>query len=327
MSLLGFFFGSNNQEEIQVKSKYADSNSIDSDERPYYKSDDYYVLVTNPGTSFEKSVVTFDERKKTSSPTKNGLYVPEVLLLYYCKKGDYPKPKNGYPGFWWFEYGIRDVGTVLKSLAIRGFIELNNDKYCLTELGKSELQENEYVPYMHSHKYKTEEGSKFGKSFTIWDVNNLLKDKDMSKWKEYVGEFEQQCIGMNIAGDISKPLKSNKSYDGKELLEYIKSKQNSIIAMAETPGDGLDEELKGIEYKKAGKIKDALFYLYIAIEKQFYAPTTYKEAAILLRKYKLYDEEMKVLNKGIIAMKKGGLNPSELEERKNKLQAIIEKQS
>ena len=46
----------------------------------------------------------------------------------YCTTGTHPGPKNGYPGFWWFEYGIRDVAVELDNLAERGFIELASPK-------------------------------------------------------------------------------------------------------------------------------------------------------------------------------------------------------
>ena len=187
--------------------KFVDSSSISDDERPYYQPDDYYTMESYPGTMMAQNVITFEERKKTTFPSKNGLYVAEILLLEYCDKGTYPKPVNGYPSFWWFEYGIRDIGHVLKSLEERGFltwaskmdllkclkvpelkeiaksfnIKINqkkddlikdiknnvsetqlpekyfSNKYKLTKLGKEELTENEYVPYMHKHKYKTNE--------------------------------------------------------------------------------------------------------------------------------------------------------------------------
>ena len=54
--------------------------------------------------------------------SRNGLSVGEILLLEYCKKGKYPNPQGGYQNFWWFDYGIKDVGSVLKSLENRGFI-------------------------------------------------------------------------------------------------------------------------------------------------------------------------------------------------------------
>ena len=102
---------------------YADSSSIALDERKFYQPDDYYTLYSYPETDMGHRVITFEERKKTCIPSERGLYVAEILLLDYCQKGKYPKPDSGYPGFWWFEYGIRDVGHALESLRERGFIE------------------------------------------------------------------------------------------------------------------------------------------------------------------------------------------------------------
>ena len=95
------------------KAEYADSRSIADDEKPYYRSDEYYTTYSYPGTEMARKVITFEERKSTSYPSKRGLYVAEILLLEYCSYGEYPKPSGGYPGLWWFEYGIRDVGHAL----------------------------------------------------------------------------------------------------------------------------------------------------------------------------------------------------------------------
>ena len=81
---------------------YVNASSIDDDEKQYYQEDEYYTYYSAPETIMATRVVPFEERKKTSFPTQNGLYVAEVLLLEYCSYGDYPKPKNGYPAFWWF---------------------------------------------------------------------------------------------------------------------------------------------------------------------------------------------------------------------------------
>ena len=109
---------------IKHKDPYIDENSIVPDEQPFYQENSYYTSHSYPGTPMAKKVISFPERKKNCIPSERGLYVAEILLLYYCQKGDYPKPKNGYPGFWWFEYGIRNIGYVLDSLAQRGFIQL-----------------------------------------------------------------------------------------------------------------------------------------------------------------------------------------------------------
>ncbi|MCD7872557.1 MAG: SAP domain-containing protein [Clostridiales bacterium] len=107
----------------------------------YYQPDEYYTDVIAENTPFERKVVTFDERKKTAIPSKGGLYPAEILLLHYCSYGDYPKPRNGYPGFWWFEYGIRDVEKALKSLEERSFITFASVKDSLSSLTVVQLKE------------------------------------------------------------------------------------------------------------------------------------------------------------------------------------------
>lgn len=217
-------------------------STVPEEDKKYYQPDSYYTQKAHEGTIFEKTVLTFDEHKKRSIPSKNGLYVPEILLLEYCSNGAYPGPKNGYPGFWWFEYGIRDVGAILKSLEERNFIrwapisnsikgltiprlkeilekhdlsvsgkkaelverimcsisneELENlnieKKYELTDLGKSELAENQYVPYLHRHKY-----------MSVWEMNQKLNNDNLSHlgyrdilWREFnemSGEYFKNC--------------------------------------------------------------------------------------------------------------------------------------
>ena len=120
---------------------YADSRSIAPDERQYYRPDDYYTTYSYPGTEMARKVITFDERKKTSYPSNRGLYVAEILLLEYCSYGKYPKPSGGYPGLWWFEYGIRDVGHALESLEKRGYLRWAPLDQCLSSLKVDELKQ------------------------------------------------------------------------------------------------------------------------------------------------------------------------------------------
>ena len=215
---------------------------IPESEKKYYQPDSYYTSKTHQGTQFERDVITFEERKKTSTVSRNGLYVAEILLLQYVSYGTYPNPKNGYPAFWWFEYGIRNVGAKLQSLEERGFIRMStpiesvssltapqikeilkahnlplngkkedlvqrvkenltdNDvssyiherKYALTDLGKNELSENEYVPIMHKSPDKTTENAMFGPVFNVWEVNRrLAKNLD---WRSIIEEMKQEQV-------------------------------------------------------------------------------------------------------------------------------------
>lgn len=57
---------------------------------------------------------------------------------------------------------------------------IHGNKYILTELGNKELSDNEYVIYMHSHKWP---------EISIWDVN---KNADLKHWRDYIwGKFNQ----------------------------------------------------------------------------------------------------------------------------------------
>lgn len=234
---------------LNSKDSFADSSSISLDERPYYQPDDYYTFYSYPGTDMATRVITFEERKKTSFPSARGLYVAEIVLLEYCSQGKYPKPKDGYPGLWWFKYGIRDVGHALESLRVRGFLQwapkakslgtlkvdelkqlLANEglstagkkadlvsriatqipderlvipgyepKYELTDIGKAELEDNGYVPYMHRQNHLTTEDNRFGETFTVWDINKLFPDGNATNWRRVVGDIEKNRFGVNMA--------------------------------------------------------------------------------------------------------------------------------
>lgn len=228
------------------KKKSNSEPPIPENEKKYYQPDEYYkdyvptLSCDLNGNYGQRKIVTFEERKKTSTISRNGLYVAEILLLQYVSYGTYPHPKNGYPAFWWFEYGIRNVGAKLQSLEERGFIRMStplesvssltapqikeilkahnlplsgkkddlvqrikenltdNDvsdyiserKYALTDLGKNELSENEYVPIMHKSPDKTDENSMFGYSFNVWEVNRRLAQNP--DWRAIIEDMKQE---------------------------------------------------------------------------------------------------------------------------------------
>jgi len=156
---------------------YVIDKTIPESEKQYYQPDSYYTLLSHPDTLFEYRVIPYEERKEKAIPSANGLYVPEILLLYFC--GNFPNPKNGYPGYWWFTYGVRNVGAMLISLLNRGFIVLGaSGKYELTDIGKEELKENEYVIYMHKYIKRID--------FTAWELNIMLGTDDKSNYMFYI---------------------------------------------------------------------------------------------------------------------------------------------
>ena len=361
-----------NNKKSKVKWEYADSSSIAPDEREYYQSDEYYSYTPYPSMvqkGSEKTVITFDERKKISIPSERGLYVGEIMLLEYCSYGTYPKPRGGYPGLWWFEFGIRDVGHALESLEKRGFIQWNSAldnlqqfkvaelkelanelgisvsgkkaniikqlqenasdsdipkkfadrKYGLTDLGRIELEENGYVPYMYRHSRKTVERSPSSDAFNVWSINRLLKGKTRN-WREIVGGIEEKQFGINLANRVISD--EDKNISTEKMREYLKSIKNKVLLMS-VKADPLQEELNAIDLKAMGDDKEALLHFYVAIQKRFDAPALYREAAILLRKYKLYQEELYVLEQGLRNIPKNNGHLREIEERKEKLEMEV----
>ncbi|WP_022754710.1 SAP domain-containing protein [Butyrivibrio fibrisolvens] len=362
---------------------FVDSGSISQDEKKYYKPDNYYTYYSYPGTNMAVKVITFDERKRLSYPSARGLYVAEIMLLEYCNQGKYPKPEGGYPGFWWFKYGIRDVGHALESLKDRGFVqwapkvgslsglkveelkqiltkaglsttgkkaelidriqkEIPDEriiipeyipKYELTDLGKVELYENGYVPYMHKHSHLTTEDGRFGQTFTVWDINKLFPNGDAKNWRKVVGEIEKTRFGVDMANAVqdSKTKSTHNKTDvlqqRDEIKKYIELKKDEIARSIKLPGNGFDEESQGMDLKAIGKDKEALVKFYVAIGKKFDAPALYRETAILLHKYGLYEEELSVINLGLVNVPQSNRHREELFERKKKAQEQIKKKT
>ena len=371
---------------INSSNSYVDASTISPDERPYYKEDSYYTFYSYPGTDMSTKVVTFEERKKISFPSERGLYVAEILLLDYCNSGKYPKPKGGYPGFWWFKYGIRDIGHVLESLEQRGFIrwasktgnlqglkvdELKKilgdaglsttgkkkdlidritinvpedsliipdyiPKYELTLLGKQELEDNSYVPYMHKHKYTTTEDERYGETFNVWMINKILYKQQHNDWREIVGRIEYKRFGVDMANAMpekepkeSQVLKrSDYLAQRDEMRAFLSLQKGRINTAIKVQGDGFEEELSGLANKEIGQDKEALVNYYIAIGKKIDAPATYREAAILLRKYGMYQEELAVIEAGLKNVpSSNSTHWNKLKERKEKVLKLIEKES
>ena len=204
-----------------------------------------------------------------------------------------------------------------------------SNKYVLTELGEKELKENEYVVYMHRHKFKTRDDAPKDISFTVWDINTLLFNKDKSKWKEYVADLEEKRFDFRMADKIIKkeqPKEKNEvsiDISKEEMISYINEIMPNVKEASKKRGDGLKEELEGLDYKDNGDYKNALYYLYIAIEKKFDAPALYRETAKILRKYKMYDEELRVINAGLNNIGINNSHRHELQERKEKIEKLL----
>lgn len=258
-------------------------SAIPEQEKQYYRPDTYYTN-TKPTLSVDKSgvygstkVITFEERKNISYPSKNGLYVAEILLLEYCSYGTYPHPKHGYPGFWWFEYGICDVGAILSSLEHRGFIEFSPAVDCLPKLTVAELKEiaaNFSIPVsgkkadlVNSIKAKIPEKML---EQTIKEKKYRLTPKGEAELKEnayvpYMHKHPNKTIESSFFGpefnvwSVNKKVASGEPWE--RVIEQIEKSANSN-QMKNAPVVGSYDELKKGDPKLAKELEaqDAQIY-------------------------------------------------------------------
>lgn len=108
------------------------------------------VMITTHEYTGEKlraqQIRSEQERGRNFQKDSAGLYPYEILMLSYLEK--YTAGKE-HDQFWKHEYGVDDVSALIKSLEDRGFSRDGK----LTEIGQKEIKNNEYVFYMHKHKF------------------------------------------------------------------------------------------------------------------------------------------------------------------------------
>ena len=76
---------------------------------------------------------------KSSVPNEQGLYPHEILLLDYAPS--YYTSGSSFQGFWWYQYGVRDVQAVLSSLERRGFLQVGDVRTALNKQKVTDIKD------------------------------------------------------------------------------------------------------------------------------------------------------------------------------------------
>lgn len=146
--------------------------------------------------------------KPSVAVSKNGLHFEEVLLLSYAEK--YLAGKT-VAKFWLYDYNIADVFKILSSLEKRGFIVEGK----LTELGKSEISDNEYVMYLHRHKK--------------WclDTEKIMQEalKNPKQWRNIIWSEFNRLYFSEGARNISK-----RRFIKQSMYEFVLEEKNYAAA-------------------------------------------------------------------------------------------------
>ena len=121
-------------QEIILKVEFEDKSK-------HYDSDAAHFSVKAESFPGMEGIVPYEKRIKTSSKTKEGLYPPEIVMLYFCNKGNRYSAKNkDCPAYWQTEYGISDIDKFLSGIEKKGFLELKNGYYKTTAKGEEAVK-------------------------------------------------------------------------------------------------------------------------------------------------------------------------------------------
>ena len=76
---------------------------------------------------------------KTATPSKQGLYPHEILMLEYAPH--FKISNNSFQNFWYWQYSVTDPQSILDSLFERGFTKIGDLRSVLEKLKLSEIKE------------------------------------------------------------------------------------------------------------------------------------------------------------------------------------------
>ncbi len=128
-----------------VVPKQEQKTAVLETDRKYYQDDSYYTDVAFSGTPLQRQE-WYPLKKERELQFLRGLdCTQQGCYCWNIAPTEPTRSKNGYPGFWWFEYGIRDVGSALKSLEDRGYIVFATAKDSLNSFTIPQLK-NCYPP-------------------------------------------------------------------------------------------------------------------------------------------------------------------------------------
>lgn len=144
--------------KIKIETRPIDDSSYDKSEQ----ADTSSLSSVDPTQTQSNTLIN------NSTPSKNGLFPHEILLIsYICsQRANYLKEgATTFPKFWFYKYGVDDVQAVLQSLVARGFLQAEDGVYKPTKKGIEEEQYNGYVYYVH----------RFNDEIDPWEFNKIMQ--------------------------------------------------------------------------------------------------------------------------------------------------------
>lgn len=89
--------------------------------------------------SLKAHIEEIRKKVENSYPSKNGLKIPEIVMLYYAQT--YKTEQTNFQSFWYYDYGVENPEEMLLSLEQRGFICPASARESVNNLKVNELKE------------------------------------------------------------------------------------------------------------------------------------------------------------------------------------------
>lgn len=202
----------------------------------------------------QEEVIPIEKRIKGANRSCDGLYPHEILVLSYASK--FCDGQNDFQGFWWYKYGIRDMQSILTSLAKQGYIErgtiadaINMEKVPVIkeELQKRNLKfsgkKADLIARLIENVAEGELSTVFSKRpYALTEAGMALLKK--YEWIPYIHNHEIEDLNIwNLTDLVQTPPYTNYrdkiwGYLNKRGLEHIKNRnyglyRNSRFTMSE----------------------------------------------------------------------------------------------
>jgi hypothetical protein len=200
----------------------------------------------------ERANEYFLELSSDDLADKNGLKPTEILMLSYLEKYSSGKP---VAKFWHYDYGVDDVWPIIKKLESMGFAE--NGK--LTEKGKAEIKDNEYVYFWNRKSF-----AKY--AFSLPEFCRAVNERRDIHYRDLIWE---QLNRINLASFTSPKKCRELRYIMYEFLVDEKKFETAFSMLLEIPfydmncqypfiAPGIMHELKKAQ-KNAGFTEEQIF--------------------------------------------------------------------
>nr|DAG60635.1 MAG TPA: hypothetical protein [Caudoviricetes sp.] len=190
--------------KIEVTASEPTKEELDRQYKEYYQQQRQEQMRTQA----EAAIKRYSELHNPILKDDAGLLPTEILMLSYYQK--YSKGTN-VAKFWYYDYGITDVWPIIRRLESLGFAKDGK----LTDSGKQEIKNNEYVYFWHRKGY-----AKF--AYRLPEYAVAVKQHQDKQYKDLLwGRYNEMLAGNllnsrmchNIHLCMFQFLKDEKRYD------------------------------------------------------------------------------------------------------------------